>query len=89
MSETAASLLEFPCEFPLKIMGRAGADFVTLILAIVVRHAGEVAPDALSVRASSGGNYVSVTVTVLAQSQVQLDDLYRELSRHERVVMVL
>lgn len=89
MPETSSSALQFPCAFPLKIMGRAGADFVALMLTIVERHTGEVAPTALSVRASRGGNYVSLTVTVLAHSQAQLDDLYRELSGHDRVVMVL
>ncbi len=87
MSEAKA--LTFPCDFPLKIMGRAAPDFDLLVHAIVVRHVGAVAEGALRVRASSGGNYLAVTVTVRAESQEQLDALYRELSAHERILMVL
>ncbi len=83
------SLIEYPCDFPLKIMGRASEDFDALVVGIVLRHVGAVREGAISVRASSGGSYVSVTVTVQAESQAQLDALYRELSGHERILMVL
>ncbi|MCC7120669.1 MAG: DUF493 domain-containing protein [Gammaproteobacteria bacterium] len=87
MTDTRA--LTFPCDFPLKIMGRAAPDFDSLVVAIVRRHVGSVREGAISVRASRGGNYVAVTVTVQADSQDQLDALYRELSSHERILMVL
>jgi len=87
MSETKA--LTFPCDFPLKIMGRAQPDFDSLVVEIVLRHVGNVREGAISVRESRGGKYVSVTVTVQAESQDQLDGLYRELSAHERILMVL
>lgn len=87
MSETKA--LTFPCDFPLKIMGRAEPDFDSLVVEIVLRHVGNVREGAISVRESRGGKYVSVTVTVRADSQDQLDGLYRELSAHERILMVL
>lgn len=87
MSETKA--LTFPCDFPLKIMGRAQPDFDSLVVEIVLRHVGNVREGAISVRESRGGKYVSVTVTVRAESQDQLDGLYRELSAHERILMVL
>ena len=89
MSKQADSALTFPCDFPLKIMGRASPDFDTLVVEIVLRHVGGLREGAVSVRASSGGSYVSVTVTVQAESQTQLDALYRELSGHERILMVL
>ena len=88
MSEQKESALQFPCDFPLKVMGRASPGFDELVQ-FVLRHVGEVREGAISLRASSNGNYLSVTVTVQAQSQDQLDDLYRELSGHERVLMVL
>lgn len=87
MSETKA--LTFPCDFPLKIMGRTSPDFDALVVSIVLRHVGELREGAVSLRESRGGAYVSVTVTVQAESQDQLDALYRELSAHERILMVL
>jgi putative lipoic acid-binding regulatory protein len=89
MSEQASTALQFPCDFPLKVMGRASPGFDALVVDIVLRHVGSVREGAVSVRASAGGNYLSVTVTVLAESQAQLDGLYRELSGHEHILMVL
>lgn len=86
---TDSKALTFPCDFPLKIMGRAAPDFDALVVAIVLRHVGSVREGAVSVRESRGGNYLAVTVTVQAESQDQLDALYRELSGHERILMVL
>ncbi|MBX9605552.1 MAG: DUF493 domain-containing protein [Gammaproteobacteria bacterium] len=83
------SLLEFPCDFPLKVMGLAAADFDALVRGIVGRHVAGLAPDAVRVTPSRQGKYVSLTVTVRAESQAQLDALYTELSAHERVLMVL
>lgn len=89
MSQQKESALQFPCDFPLKVMGRASPGFDALVVEIVLRHVGDLREGAISMRASSNGNYLSVTVTVQAQSQDQLDNLYRELSGHERVLMVL
>lgn len=89
MTESSGSAIKFPCDFPIKVMGRAADDFDTLVVSIVQRHVGNLSEESVTVRASAGGNYVSVTVTVLAENQDQLDNLYRELSGHERVVMVL
>ena len=89
MSDNRESAIQFPCDFPIKVMGRTTDDFDTLVLSIVQRHVGNLSEESVTVRASAGGNYVSVTVTVISESQHQLDNLYRELSGHERVVMVL
>ncbi len=86
---TESKALSFPCDFPLKIMGRAAPDFDVLVVSIVLRHVGSVREDAVSVRESRGGAYLAVTVTVRAENQDQLDALYRELSGHERILMVL
>jgi putative lipoic acid-binding regulatory protein len=88
MSERQTAL-QFPCDFPLKIMGRASPGFDQLVVGIVLRHVGSVREGAVSLRASGNGNYLSVTVTVQAESQAQLDGLYRELSGHEQILMVL
>ena len=89
MTDERASAIEFPCDFPIKVMGLHADDFDALVVEIVHRHTGPLPSEAISVRASRGGKYLSITVTVRAESQHQLDNLYRELSGHERVVMVL
>lgn len=82
------TLLAFPCNFPIKAMGRPPG-FAELVLAIVSRHAPDTDVSRLSVRESRHGRYLAVTVTVNATSRAQLDDIYRELSAHERVLMAL
>lgn len=90
MGKDSESLFEFPCEFPIKVMGTtSGEDFDGLVVDIVRRHCHDFTENAVSVRHSTGGKYMSVTVTFTAQSRVQLDALYAELSAHERVKMVL
>ena len=70
-------------------MGLATDDFDALVAEIVIRHVGDINEGAVAVRASRNGKYVSVTVTFEAQGQDQLDGLYRELSGHESILMVL
>jgi putative lipoic acid-binding regulatory protein len=83
------SALEFPCAFPIKIMGRRQDGFAQLIADIVVRHAPDFDPSTLEMRTSSAGNYLSLTATVNATSREQLDDLYRDLVAQPMVAMVL
>lgn len=88
-SDSGDELLEFPCEFPLKIMGRALPGFDTHVRAIVDRHVPTEDQLAFVPRASKQGRYLSVTVTIRAASRDQLDDLYRALSADERILVVL
>ena len=83
------SLLAFPTEFPIKIMGRRETDFAQGVAEIVLRHAPDFDPRTMEMRPSSKGKYLGLTVTIVAQSREQLDALYRELSVHPAVVMVL
>jgi len=83
------SLLEFPCSFPLKIMGRTQQGFAQAVVAVVQKHAPDFDPATLEMRASEAGNYLSVTATINATSRDQLDDLYRELVSHPMVKLVL
>lgn len=83
------SLLEFPCAFPIKIMGRTRDGFAQSVVDVVRKHAPDFDAATLEMRASSAGNYLSVTATVNATSREQLDDLYRELCAHPMVAMVL
>lgn len=89
MSDETDTLLEFPCEFPIKAMGHADADFAEQVWAIVVRHAPETPTEQLRTTASRKGRFVSVTVTIEATSREQLDAIYRELNDHDRVLMTL
>ncbi|MCP5227263.1 DUF493 domain-containing protein [Accumulibacter sp.] len=80
---------DFPCEFPLKIMGLADAALAQAVLEVVLRHAPDFDGATMAMRASTGGRYVSLTCTINATSRAQLDDLYRELSSHPLVKIVL
>ena len=83
------TLLEFPCDFPLKIMGATAPDFAQNVAAVVIRHAPDFDAASIEMRASKAGNYLSLTCTVRAVSQAQLDALYRELTEHSMVKVVL
>ena len=84
-----ATLFKFPCDFPLKVLGRRSDDFRSIVLGIVQKHAGDIAPERIEERPSRDGNYLSLTCTFAAQSREQLDALYRELTACERVLVVL
>lgn len=88
-NEQEDTLLEFPCDFPLKIMGLADGALVQTALGIVQRHAPDFDGANMEMRASSGGKYLSLTCTINATSKAQLDALYRELSGHPAVRVVL
>lgn len=83
------TLIEFPCDFPIKIMGPRVEDFAQTIVTVVLRHDPDFDASAVEMRTSSKGNYLALTCTIRAHSQVQLDDLYRELSAHPLVKVVL
>ncbi|MFO1430749.1 MAG: DUF493 domain-containing protein [Candidatus Competibacteraceae bacterium] len=83
------SPLQFPCDFPIKAMGRAGPDFPYLIAGIIGRHAPDLDPATLRIQSSRNGRYQSITLTIRARSREQLDAIYRDLSGHERVLFAL
>lgn len=87
--ERPETLLEFPCDFPLKVVGLAHADFVGAVVEVVCRHAPGFDGATVTQKASAGGKYVSLTCTVNATSKAQLDDLYRELSAHPMTSVLL
>jgi hypothetical protein len=88
-SAAAESPLRFPCAFPIKVMGRTQDGFAQAIVTVVRKHAPDFDPATLEMRASSAGNYLSVTATIQAISREQLDNLYRDLTSHPMVTMVL
>lgn len=83
------SSIEFPCEFPIKIMGKASLEFQALALSIVRKHAPDLSEGAVQTRYSKDNKYISLTVTINAASQEQLDAIYRELSTNQQVLVAL
>ena len=83
------SPLAFPCDFPIKVMGRKQPGFAQIVTEIVLKHAPDFDMASIEMRPSRQGSYLSVTCIVRATSREQLDALYRELCDHPSVVMVL
>ena len=83
------TLLTFPNDFPIKIMGERRDDFAQTMVDLVQRHAPDFKAETVEMRASSSGNYLSVTCVVRATSRAQLDALYREITAHPWVKMAL
>ena len=88
MSTTKAPM-EFPCEFPIKVMGRHDSDLRTLTRTIVERHTGPLPESKVRVRTSGDGNFLALTYVITAQSRDQLDTIYRELTACKAVLMAL
>lgn len=83
------SLIEYPSAFPIKIMGAKDAGFVDAMVALAKEHDPGFDPATVELRESSGGNYQGITLTITATSRQQLDDLYRALTAHPMVKVVL
>jgi uncharacterized protein len=89
MSQTTDSLIEYPSDFPIKIMGVMQDAFAQTMVEVVVKHDPTFHSGKMEMRPSSKGKYLALTVTVRAISREQLDNLYRELSSHPMVKVVL
>jgi uncharacterized protein len=83
------TLLEFPCAFPIKVMGAATDEFRSLALGIIARHFGQPAEGSIEERPSSGGKYLGITITVRAESKAQLDAAYTDLTSCRQVLVAL
>ena len=87
---TQETLLKFPCEFPLKIMGNNHPEFIGMMCDLVSKHiTHQIKSNAIDQRKSSSGKYLSVTLTFTAESKKQLDTIYQELHEHIDVKMTL
>ncbi len=90
MSEAGTeSLLEFPCAFPIKMMGRDSDAFRRAAISLVEEHVGVLDEKAIATAKSRNGKFLSITVTIDARSRKQLDDVYRALTAHEEILVVL
>lgn len=87
--DTNQSLIEYPCAFPIKVMGRTEPGFAQAVVELVQRHAPDFDPASVEMRTSKQSRYLSLTCTVQATSREQLDALYQALCDHPQVVMVL
>jgi hypothetical protein len=83
------SLIAFPCRFPIKVMGRDQTEFEAHVLQIISPHVDDITAADVAIRASKNGNFISITVTVDANNQDQLDRIYQTLSASEQVLYVL
>ena len=83
------TIMEFPCDFPIKMMGKDTPEFIDTVRSLVERHAGPIDDESVQTAQSRNGNFISVTVTISATSRQQLDDIYQDLTAHEDVLMAL
>ena len=83
------SIIEYPIDFPIKVMGLNRPEFTAAMTALVLRHAPDFDLTTIEVRPSREGRYLSLTMTIHATGREQLDALYRELSDHPMVTMAL
>jgi putative lipoic acid-binding regulatory protein len=83
------SLIEYPCDFPIKVMGLKVEGYLEAMSHVVRQFDSDWTEDRLETRESAGGKYLSLTFTVRATSREQLDELYRTLSSHPMAKVVL
>lgn len=81
--------LDFPCDYPIKIMGEASADFEAEMVALIRSHAPQLGEGAVSSRLSKGGKYQALTIHLRAESRAQVDAITQALRAHPKVLMSL
>ncbi|HLT64533.1 MAG TPA: DUF493 domain-containing protein [Pseudohongiella sp.] len=84
-----APRIEFPCDYPVKVMGEAHADFHAEVLEVFHRHAPGITEERISIRSSAGGKYSAITVVIYATGKEQLEVLFADLKRLTAVRLVL
>ena len=89
MNDKDETLFEFPCEFPIKIMGKANDRFEIEVAQIIRKHVADLGESAIKRRESAKSNYAALTVTITATSREQLDAIYLDLTASEHVIMAL
>lgn len=83
------TLVEYPCEFPIKVMGETSDAFAVTVLELIRQHAPEFDTTKIDMRASSGGKYLSLTCRIYVTSKPQLDAIYIALTSHPMIKVVL
>jgi uncharacterized protein len=87
--DAMASLIEYPCEFPIKVFGQTQQGFLQAVTEVVLQYDPKFTAASITMRNSKSAKYISLTCTVTATSREQLDALYQALCDHPLVVMVL
>jgi len=88
-NESENSLIQFPCDFTIKVFGLSNVEFEGAALSIIHKHAPNLSGRALQIRPSKNGKYLALSITVFVDSKEQLDNIYRELSSSPHILMVL
>ncbi len=83
------TLFEFPCEFPIKVMGHANDTFEIEVVNLIRKHVPDLGENAVTRRESTKSNYAALTITITATSREQLDEIYKDLTACEHVIMAL
>ena len=89
MADIEAPKIEFPCRYPLKVVGNAAEDFQGFVIDVLERHAGEILEEHIEINPSRNGRFLSVRVTITATGEEQLQAIFQELKASGRVHMVL
>ena len=86
---SSETLIEFPCHFPIKVMGEIHDEFTSTVIEIIKQKNGKFDPSTIEMKGSSEGRYISLTCFVYVTSKPELDDIYRSLSSHPMIKVVL
>ncbi|HIC39926.1 Proposed lipoate regulatory protein YbeD [hydrothermal vent metagenome] len=86
---TSEELFNFPCDYPVKVMGKDCDELSVTMCSIIERHAGKLHPNQISSKKSSKGSYISYTVRIVATSRAQLDSINQELQDNPLVAYIL
>lgn len=89
MKEKEETVFDFPCEFPIKVMGKASDEFEIEVARIIRKHVPDLGETAIQRRESARSNFAALTITIMASSREQLDAIYLDLTSSEHVIMAL
>ena len=88
-SEDPVPELNFPCEYPVKVIGRDENNFFEFVVELISHHVPDLTPESFTSQRSSGGKYLSISVTIIAESRAQVDAMYHEMGQHPRIKVAL
>ena len=83
------TLLEFPCQFPIKAMGKNQAELEMTVIKLIRRHDPHMDEQSITARKSKNDNYLALTIMINAHSKQQLDAIYQDLTAHPLILYVL
>lgn len=86
---TTTEIWDFPCEFPIKVFGKATPELEVFVLTTIRKHIPDLREDSIEIRPSKNGAYTAITIKVIATSKEQLEEIYGELSASDLVIMAL